>query len=59
MTAGRYKPLTDADVVKIHHAALDALETIGLADAPPSGIELMTGCGAKLTASGRLLFPAR
>ena len=57
MSGGRYKPLADADVVKIHHAALDALETIGLADAPPSGIELMTRAGAKLTDSGRLLFP--
>ena len=42
---------------RIVHIALDALETIGLADAPPSGIELMTKAGAKLTDSGRLLFP--
>ncbi len=54
---GRYRPLSDSDVLKIHHAALDALETIGLADAPPSGIELMTKAGARLTDSGRLLFP--
>ena len=37
---GRYRPLSDSDVLKIHHAALDALETIGLADAPPTGTEL-------------------
>ena len=57
MSGGRYKPLSDADVLRIHHAALDALENIGLADAPPSGIELMVAAGAKLTDSGRLLFP--
>ena len=57
MNGGRYQPLSDADVLKIHHAALDALETIGFADAPPSGIEMMTRMGAKLTDSGRLLFP--
>ena len=57
MEGGRYKPLSDADVLKIHNAALDALETIGFADAPESGIELMTRAGAKLTDTGRLLFP--
>ena len=43
---GTYKPLSDLDVQKIHIAALDALETIGLADAPPSGVEILTGAGA-------------
>jgi trimethylamine--corrinoid protein Co-methyltransferase len=57
MSAGAYKPLSDGDVLKIHHAALDALENIGLADAPPSGIELMTKAGARLNDKGRLLFP--
>jgi len=57
MPGGAYKPLSDAEVLKIHHAALDALEHIGLADAPQSGIDLMTKAGAKLTDSGRLVFP--
>ena len=57
MSGGRYKPLSDADVLKIHHAALDALETIGFADAPQSGIDAMVKMGAKLTDTGRLLFP--
>lgn len=34
---GQYKPLTDAGVAQIHAAALDALEQIGLSQAPPSG----------------------
>ena len=29
MSGGRYKPLSDADVLKIHHAALDAQAHIG------------------------------
>ena len=57
MPGGHYKPLSDADVLRIHHAALDVLETIGLADATPSGIEYMTRAGATLTPQGRLIFP--
>lgn len=57
MTGGRYKPLSDADVLKIHEAALTALETIGLADAPQSGIDIMTGAGAILGDDGRIRFP--
>lgn len=57
MTGGRYKPLSDADVHKIHEAALTALETIGLADAPPSGVEILTGAGAIQGDDGRIRFP--
>jgi trimethylamine--corrinoid protein Co-methyltransferase len=57
MTGGRYRPLSEADVLRIHHAALDVLESIGLADATPSGIEYMTRAGAQLNAAGRLIFP--
>ena len=42
MKGGRYEPLNSEGVERIHQAALDALETIGLADAPPSGVEAMT-----------------
>ncbi len=59
MEGGRYKPLTDAEMLKIHHAALDVLEQIGMADAIPSGIEVMTKAGAKLNDNGRLIVPAR
>ncbi len=57
MEGGRYKPLTDADMLAIHHAALDALETIGLADAPPSGVAYLTGAGAIEGDDGRIRFP--
>ena len=57
MPGGRYKPLEDSDVLRIHHAALDVLEKIGLADATPSGIDCMTKAGAILNSAGRLIFP--
>lgn len=57
MEGGRYSPLSDADVLRIHHAALDALEQIGLADAPPSGFAYLTGAGAIQGDDGRIRFP--
>jgi trimethylamine---corrinoid protein Co-methyltransferase len=57
MPGGQYKPLTDAGMAKIHAAALDALEQIGLSQAPPSGVEVMTKAGAILGDDGRLRFP--
>ncbi|GJL80856.1 MAG: methyltransferase [marine bacterium B5-7] len=54
---GRYHPLTDTDVVRIHNAALDALENIGMANSIPSCIDLLTGAGARLADNGRILFP--
>jgi len=59
MSGGQYRPLSDADVQRIHTAALDALETIGLADAPPSGVAYLTGAGAGAVqgSDGRIRFP--
>lgn len=57
MPGGQYKPLTDAQVLKIHEAALNALEVIGLANAPKSGVEILTGAGAILGDDGRIRFP--
>ncbi|MEL6517197.1 MAG: trimethylamine methyltransferase family protein, partial [Pseudomonadota bacterium] len=57
LSGGQYRPLTDEGVQQIHAAALDALETIGLSNAPASGIEIMTGAGALLGDDGRLRFP--
>lgn len=57
MSGGQYSALSEANVLRIHEAALDALETIGLSQAPPSGIEIMTGAGAILGDDGRLRFP--
>ncbi len=57
MSGGFYKPLSDRDVERIHHATLDVLEQVGLSDAIPSCIEMVTGAGGTLTGDGRLLFP--
>ena len=57
MSGGTFKPLTDIDIANIHEAALTALETIGLADAPQSGIDIMTAAGAILGDDGRLRYP--
>ncbi|MDJ0630273.1 MAG: trimethylamine methyltransferase family protein [Rhodobacter sp.] len=57
MRGGYFKPLADADIHRIHNTALQALEQIGLADAPPSGIDILTAAGADLGEDGRLRFP--
>ncbi|WP_299754491.1 trimethylamine methyltransferase family protein [uncultured Boseongicola sp.] len=56
MEGGTLKALSDAEVLRIHNAALTVLDEIGLADAPPSGIEVMVQAGARLGDDGRLRF---
>ncbi len=57
LSGGSYRPLTEAGMARIHQAALEALEEIGLADAPESGIRHLTRAGAILGTDGRLRFP--
>lgn len=57
LEGGLYKPLSAGEVQRIHTAALEALEVIGLADAPESGVDIMTGAGAILGDDGRIRFP--
>lgn len=57
LPGGQYKPLTDAGAQRIHEAALEALEVIGLSQAPQSGVDMMTAAGAILGDDGRLRFP--
>jgi trimethylamine--corrinoid protein Co-methyltransferase len=57
LPGGAYTPLSEAGVARIHQAALDALEEIGLADAPPSGVEILTKAGAVPGEDGRIRFP--
>ncbi|MFO1091252.1 MAG: trimethylamine methyltransferase family protein [Hyphomicrobiales bacterium] len=56
MEGGLYQPLKEPDVLRIHRAALDVLADIGMADCPPSGVELLTAAGADLQPNGRLTF---
>ncbi|MHA3977121.1 trimethylamine methyltransferase family protein [Halovulum sp. GXIMD14794] len=57
LVGGQYNPLSEVEVARIHAAALDALEQVGLSQAPASGVEAMTAAGARLGDDGRLRFP--
>ena len=56
LEGGRYYPLTDAEVKRIHEAALDVLANLGLSQAIPSCVDIVTAGGGKY-ADGRLFFP--
>lgn len=57
MNGGTYAPLTETQMNSIHRTALNALEQIGLADAPESGVRHLTGAGCTLGQDGRIRFP--
>ena len=57
LQSGRYQPLTQEEVERIHEAALQTLETIGFANALPSIIERVTAAGGNYTEDERLLIP--
>ena len=57
MEGGTYRPLSQIDMDRINEAALSALEEIGLADAPQSGIDIMVAAGAIYGDDGRLRYP--
>ena len=55
--AAPYRPLGDADVMRVHRAALDLLERVGMA-APTARIrEVALSQGCSLSDTGRLLYP--
>ena len=54
---GNYLPLTQKECKRIHETALDALETIGIADAPQSGVDAMVASGAVQGKDGRVRIP--
>ncbi|SDC11116.1 trimethylamine methyltransferase family protein [Ruegeria marina] len=57
MSGGTLNVLSQQDMERIHNAALDALERIGLADAPQSGIDYLTAAGCTLGDDRRIRFP--
>lgn len=58
MVGGRYKPLTDAEVLRIHALALQLLSELGLSQVTPSLEARAIKAGCRVDASGRLRFPA-
>jgi trimethylamine--corrinoid protein Co-methyltransferase len=57
MEGGTYKPLSDHDIQRIHTAALDVLERIGVGDPIPEILEAVLPKGCILGDDGRLRFP--
>lgn len=55
--AQQFRPLSEPDMVRIHRAALNVLETVGTGDCLPSTIEYLTGVGCELHDNGRITFP--
>ncbi len=58
LVGGAYRPLTDAQIARIHHAVLDVLESIGMADPIPIVQEHALKRGCWLDDDGRLHFPS-
>src|SRR5690242_6751288 len=57
LEGGCYKPLAEAELRRIHGAALDVLEQVGVGNPIPSCVEACTAAGATLDGQGRLRFP--
>ncbi len=57
MLGGRFAPLSEKQMHDINESIMDILENIGLSQAIPSCIELITNAGGKYTHNGRLTFP--
>ena len=59
MEGGAYKPLSDADMKTIYEAALTALETVGMADAPPLALSPWSPQGRFWAKTIAYAFPVR
>jgi trimethylamine---corrinoid protein Co-methyltransferase len=57
LLGGAYRPLSDGDMSRVNDAALDVLEKVGMADPPPSCVELFTAAGGWLSDDGRMCIP--
>lgn len=57
MSGGRFEPLTELQVQRVNEAVMDVLENIGLSQAIPSCIDIVTKAGGKYTSENRLTFP--
>ena len=58
LESGMFKPLSDTDVEKVNNAVFNVLENIGLSQAIPSCVEMVTNAGGSYDADNdRLFFP--
>ena len=58
MAGGRYRPLGEADILRIHKAALEILASTGIGDPTEELLEVSLPGGCHLNDLGRLCFPA-
>jgi len=56
-TGGQYRPLGEADLRRIHDAALTLLATLGMAEVPDRLAADLARAGATRDGRGRMLFP--
>ena len=54
---GNYAPLTEPDMQRIYHSALELLENVGMADPIPEFVEVVTEAGGWVDEDGRLRYP--
>ena len=54
---GRYRPLSDAEIGRIHKTALKILDEVGMGEVPPIVVERALQRGCRLDEAGRLRFP--
>lgn len=57
VTGGKFEPLSDIEVERIHRAALRLLEDVGMSEAPDFMRDRVLEGGGHMTADGRLAFP--
>jgi len=57
LVGGRYQPLSQHEMERIHQTALDLLEKVGFADPTPSLMEIVSSAGGWINEAGRLCFP--
>jgi trimethylamine--corrinoid protein Co-methyltransferase len=57
LPGGKFRPLSDRDMQRIHTTSLDVLEQIGVGDPTPSIVDAAIPKGAVLSRNGRLCFP--
>ena len=58
LEGGRYRPLTNASIKRIHEGALDVLQTVGIGDPTEELLEIHLPKGCFLNDQGRICFPA-
>ena len=58
LEGGAFSPLAARDIERIHAAALDILETLGIGDPTEELTEIALGKGCRFNEHGRLCFPA-